>query len=51
MLNRCDHTNDQSLTDQTTIESLIDDLLLHRRQDSADSGLGEGKILLKGRTI
>ena len=36
--------NNQSLTAQPAIESLIDDLFLHRRHDSADSGLGDGKI-------
>jgi hypothetical protein len=35
-------TNNQVLIDHNTIESLIDDLLLHKRQDSTDSGLDDG---------
>jgi len=38
------NTNKQSLVDETTLELLIDDLLLHNRQDSTDSGLDDGKI-------
>ncbi len=36
------NANNQLLIDQTTLESMIDDLLLHKRQDSTDSGLDDG---------
>ncbi len=42
-INQRSNTNNQSLIDQTALESLIDDLLLHKRQDSNDSGLDDGK--------
>lgn len=41
MLNQRTQTNHSS-TEQTTIDSLIDDLLHHKRQNSEDSGLGDG---------
>lgn len=37
--------SDHSGTDQTTLESLIDDLIHHKRQNSEDSGLGDGKFI------
>lgn len=42
MLNQRIQSN-HSATDQATIDSLIDDLLHHKRQNSEDSGLGDGR--------
>ncbi|CAF5056505.1 unnamed protein product, partial [Rotaria sp. Silwood1] len=42
MLNHRINTNNSS-ADQATIDSLIDDLLHHKRQNSEDSGVGEGR--------
>jgi len=42
-LNQRTNTNNQSLVDETALELLIDDLLLHQRQDSTDSGLDDGR--------
>jgi len=39
MLNQRPHC---SAADQATIDSLIEDLLHHKRQNSEDSGVGEG---------
>ena len=41
MLNQRIQTNNPA-ADQTTIDALIDDLLHHKRQNSEDSGLGDG---------
>jgi hypothetical protein len=43
MLNQRINTNNPS-ADQATIDSLIDDLLHHKRHSSEDSGVGEGKF-------
>jgi len=43
MLNQRINTNN-SAADQATIDSLIEDLLHHKRQNSEDSGVGEGKL-------
>ncbi len=32
------------MADQATIDLLIEDLLHHKRQNSEDSGVGEGKL-------
>jgi len=42
MLNQRINTNNPS-ADQATIDSLIEDLLHHKRQNSEDSGVGEGR--------
>jgi uncharacterized protein YbdZ (MbtH family) len=42
MLNQRINTNN-SAADQATIDSLIEDLLHHKRQNSEDSGVGEGR--------
>lgn len=44
MLNQRGNTTN-SAADQATIDSLIEDLLHHKRQNSEDSGVGEGKFL------
>lgn len=41
MLNERINTNNP-IADQATIDSLIEDLLHHKRQNSEDSGVGEG---------
>lgn len=41
MLNERINTNNPA-ADQATIDSLIEDLLHHKRQSSEDSGVGEG---------
>ncbi len=41
MLNQRINTNNPA-ADQATIDSLIEDLLHHKRQNSEDSGVGEG---------
>jgi hypothetical protein len=43
MLNQRIHTNNAA-ADQATIDSLIEDLLHHKRQNSEDSGVGEGNF-------
>ena len=43
MLNQRGFTNNSS-ADQATIDSLINDFLHHRRQNSEDSGVGEGNF-------
>ena len=43
MLNQNFGTNN-SAADQAMMASLLEDLLHHRRQNSEDSGLGEGKF-------
>ncbi|CAF4964994.1 unnamed protein product, partial [Rotaria magnacalcarata] len=40
MLNHRVTTNNPTI-DQTTLDSLIDELLHHKRQSSEDSGVGE----------
>ncbi|CAF5199583.1 unnamed protein product [Rotaria magnacalcarata] len=42
MLNHRVTTNNPTI-DQTTLDSLIDELLHHKRQNSEDSGVGEGR--------
>ena len=37
-------TGNNPASDQATIDSLIDDLLHHKRQSSEDSGVSEGKF-------
>lgn len=44
MLNQRINTNNPA-ADQATIDSLIDDILRHKRQNSEDSGVGEGKYV------
>lgn len=42
MLNQHNHTSN----DHAALDSLIDDLLHHKRQNSEDSGVGEGSFVI-----
>jgi hypothetical protein len=46
MLNQRINTNNPA-ADQATIDSLIEDLLHHKRQNSEDSGVGEGNFKIR----
>lgn len=43
-------TTNNPTADQATIDSLIEDLLHHKRQNSEDSGVGEGNQQSIGKT-